>query len=161
MIIVGYGWRVLGLRVIPEHKLAPPLIRLFGQWEKQKAFMAVAAAWGDDFFGEKEIPKHILAFLLLSLPILITTATFTIMTTNDHREWITLFGILKRSLAWYRIQCFFSLPPYHFPVIDPVHSLHSCTVWFFFCCCSETLPSGIIDTLAFWKCARVQGVHRG
>lgn len=57
MIIVGYEWRVLGLRVIPEHKFAPPLIRLFGQWEKQKAFMAVAAAWGDDFFRRKGNPE--------------------------------------------------------------------------------------------------------
>jgi hypothetical protein len=38
------------------------------------------------FFGEKEIPKHILAFLLLSLPIVITTATFTIIIIADHRD---------------------------------------------------------------------------
>lgn len=57
------------------------------------------------------------------------------------------------------LRCFFSLPQYHFSRYWPMHSLHSCTVWFFLLLLFRNIPPGIIDTLAFWKCARVQGVH--
>lgn len=144
MIMVGYGWRVLGLRVIPKHKLAPPLIRLFGQCEKQKAFMAVVADWGDDFFGEKEIPKHILAFLFLSSPIFITMTTAIVMTTIDRRELTPLSSYSEGILPQYWIYVFYYRPNDFYSLDTPLHSLHSCTVWFFL-----SLPSRHISPLAF------------
>lgn len=64
------------------------------------------------FFRKKEIPKHILALLLFSSPILTAMASVIIVTVIDHREHIILFGQLKRYLASNRKSTFFfSLPP--------------------------------------------------
>ena len=59
-------------------------------------------------FGEKRIPKHILALLFLSLPFVIAMTVVTIMTSTDHRERTTPFGILGRYLAQQRISDLFS-----------------------------------------------------
>lgn len=114
-------------------------------------------------FGEKEIPKHILAFLFLSSPIFITMITVTVMTTIDRRELpppLSSYseGILPQYWIYdfsYRSNDFYSLD-------TPLHSLHSCTVWFFFFRCRyDTLPPGIFDTLALWsvqECKECKGV---
>ena len=107
--------------------------------------------------GIKGIPKHILALLLFSLPFVITMTVVTIMTSIDHRERTTPFGILDRYLANYDNPTFFSLPLICFSSWYSLHSLHFCTIIgqlrqgirVYGISVISRLPHGILGTLAF------------
>lgn len=86
---------------------------------KAKSGHCSVSGWGDGFSEKKESRNISLQLLLFSLPFFIVTTLITIMTSIDHRERTTPFGILGRYLAQLRksnlflvaIIMFFSLLP--------------------------------------------------
>ena len=180
MILCGGGWSVLGLRVIPKHKLAPPLHNLSRQREKQRATSA-GLRFRRWFFNEKEIPKYILALrfsspsaiIVMTIVIAVTISVTVIATTtmivtvvviiSDHRErafWGTHkvscrpyeFGLFLAALTWFFLIIILCIPCTFAQWARSTLSRDRAY--------RQQLHRGIFDTLAFSKCARVQSVHK-
>ena len=121
---------------------------------KTKSNHGSGCGWGDDFSEKKESRNISLPSFFSHRPSYITTATVTVLILIDHRELTPLSGNSEGILPILDLRCFFSSPKRNLFVGYPVHSLHSCTVWFFL-----SLPLRHITPLAFltlWHFESVQ-----
>ena len=157
MITEGMGWFVCCVRTwIGTDNCQRRAMR------KTKSVHGSGCGWGDGFSEKKEIPKHILAFDLISSSILHNNGNSHCTAFNRPSGADTAFRATRKvSCPILDLWCFFSPPKRLLFVGYPVHSLHSCTVCFFFRCRYDTLPPGIFDTLALWsvqECKECMGV---
>lgn len=143
------------------HELALIIVNM-GQWEKQRAFTVVVAI-EVMIFRRKRNPE---TYPCLPFSLIAYIHHNDNSHCNDYNRPsgaappLSSYseGILPQYWIYdfsYRSNDFYSLD-------TPLHSLHSCTVWFFFFRCRyDTLPPGIFDTLALWsvqECKECKGV---